>query len=217
MRPFFIGELGDDSLQETNMKSLLGLEEYLQKYYRLSIFEKAFKSKTIWSLHMYNRHIYNALIVENDRFEFRAFIGENHRKTIPKLKVKIIHPIESTEHILPLINYDPNVKGLDLEPIIHTSERNHIKNKSLYVLMRNKVRVHFTLLEGEVLSGTIAAFSRYGITLEVGGNNQLTIMRHAVFDMRDKNGRCYLKTVQEETRDWEKSNLFLELTEGAEA
>ena len=60
-----------------------------------------------------------------------------------------------------------------------------------------------------MVKGIIADFSRYEITLNLKGGTPVTILRHAIYDLRDKRGRCYLKTFQETHRDWEKSPLFV--------
>jgi hypothetical protein len=41
------------------------------------------------------------------------------------------------------------------------------------------------------------------------GGFPVTILRHSIYDLRNKKGRCFLKSFQEEHRDWEKSHLFV--------
>jgi hypothetical protein len=69
--------------------------------------------------------------------------------------------------------------------------------------------VFFTLLEGEIIRGIISAFNRYDITVLLKGGTPLTILRHSIYDLRNKKGRCLLKSIQEKHRDWEKSDLFV--------
>ena len=75
--------------------------------------------------------------------------------------------------------------------------------------MHEKRVVFFTLLEGEIIRGIIAEFSRYDITVKLKGGLPVTILRHAVYDLSNKEGRCFLKTFQEIKRDWEKSSLYV--------
>jgi sRNA-binding regulator protein Hfq len=63
--------------------------------------------------------------------------------------------------------------------------------------MEQRQVLFFTLLEGEVLRGAISGFSRYEITLSMKGELPLTILQHAVYDLRDKNGRGYIKKAVE--------------------
>ena len=75
--------------------------------------------------------------------------------------------------------------------------------------MKERTALFFTLLEGEVLKGIIAAFNRYEITAHMKGGLPLTILRHSIHDIRDKKGRCYLKNIQEKSEDWKKSGLYV--------
>ncbi len=56
----------------------------------------------------------------------------------------------------------------------------------------------------------IGSFSRYEIVLNMKGGLPVTILRHGVLDVRNKKGRCFLKSVQEKSRDWRKSELYEE-------
>ena len=41
------------------------------------------------------------------------------------------------------------------------------------------------------------------------GGAPVTVLRHSIYDIRNKKGRCFLKSFQENHRDWEKSDLFI--------
>ena len=75
--------------------------------------------------------------------------------------------------------------------------------------MKGKQVLFFTMLEGELIKGIISDFSRYDITVNLKGGIPVTILRHAVYDLRDKEGQCFLKSFQETKRDWEKSGLYV--------
>ena len=76
--------------------------------------------------------------------------------------------------------------------------------------MKEKKVVFMTLLEGEIVRGIIAGFSRYEITVHLKGGTAITVLRHSIYDLRDKKGRCFLKSFQDTHKDWEKSELFVE-------
>ena len=59
--------------------------------------------------------------------------------------------------------------------------------------MEERTVLFFTLLEGEIIRGLVTAFSRYDLTVSLKGGVSVVVMRHAVLDVRDKKGRCYLK------------------------
>jgi hypothetical protein len=77
-------------------------------------------------------------------------------------------------------------------------------------LIKEKEVVFFTFLEGEIMRGIISGFSRYDITLNLKGGLPVTLLRHSVYDLRNKKGRCLLKSFQEKHRDWQKSELYVE-------
>ena len=60
--------------------------------------------------------------------------------------------------------------------------------------MNERQVLFFTLLEGEIIRGIAADFSRYDITVHLKGGIPVILLRHSVYDLRDKAGRCYLKS-----------------------
>ena len=190
------------------MGQLSGLKEYIDELYNISIFDQALASNQLWELHLHNHRIIKAKITKNLRYDLKIIIHGAGDKEMPKTDVKLIYPEDRAETVKPLIKSDEKVRGLGLEPIISPGNRHHIKNKSLFPLMKEKPVLFFTLLEGEVVKGIVAGFSRYEITVSLKGGIPVTILRHSIYDLREKKGRCLLKSFQETRRDWEKSPLF---------
>ena len=75
--------------------------------------------------------------------------------------------------------------------------------------MKERTILFFTLLEGKIIKGIVAGFSRYEITVNLKVGMPITILQHGIYDLRNKKGRCFLKSFQETSRDWEKSPLFV--------
>ena len=191
------------------MGYLKGLQEYLDENYHLSIFDTALQSGALWEFHLYSHRVISAKIKENQVYDLileGEGLGED---PIPKTDVKLLYPVEQAETIRPLLKTDQKVKDLHLEPIIPAKDRNHIKNKSLFPLMKAREVLFFTLMEGEKIKGILGGFTRYEITVNLKGGIPVYLLRHAVYDLRDKKGRCFLKSFQESRRDWEKSDLFV--------
>jgi len=134
--------------------------------------------------------------------------GEGER-IIPKIQIKFFYSAESDESIQPLIKIDQIIKNKNLPAIIDPKTRHHVKNKSLYPLLKDKEVLFFTLLEGEIIRGIIANFYRYEIDVSMKGGLLVTVLRHAILDIRNKDGKCFLKTVQETKKDWQSSSLFI--------
>ena len=191
------------------MGYISGLQDYLDKSYNVSVFDEALSSKNQWELHLHNHRIVTARVLKNPRFDLKIGIEGGSDELLPKTDIKFLYPKNLSGSIITLLKTDNKVKEMGLEPIISPSKRHHIKNKSLFPLIKEKQVVFFTLLEGEVIRGVIGGFSRYEITVNLKGGLPVTILRHAVYDLRDKKGRCFLKSFQETHRDWEKSPVYI--------
>ena len=191
------------------MGHLLDLQAYLDASYHLSIFDQAFDSKRYWELHLHGHRIKRAMVTENLKYDVKLVFEGGGDELIPKTHIKLLYPKDLAESVKPLLKTDRKVESLALESITFPKDRFHIKNKSLYPLMKENKVIFFTLLEGEIIRGIVGGFSRYEITVNMKGGTPVTILRHGVYDLRDKKGKCYLKSFQEEHRDWEKSPLFV--------
>jgi len=186
----------------------LGLREYLEENYQTSVFDPALESKEVWEFHLHGRRIVKARVLENLKYDLRLGTGETVEEHLPKTDIKLLYPAARSDAVTPLLKIDRKVRNLQMEPIIPPRMRHHIKNKSLFPLMKERRVVFFTLMEGEVVKGLITGFTRYEITVSLKGGIPVFILRHGVYDLRDKKGRSFLKSFQETHRDWEKSDLF---------
>jgi len=150
-----------------------------------------------------------ASIVDNHTYDLTVAMADAGQEELPKIQVKFLYPVELSAAIKTLIKVDKKVAGLQHAPILEPSKRYFIKNKTLFPLMKDKQVLFFTLLEGEIIRGIIADFSQYDITINLKGGLPVIILRHSMYDARDKTGRCLLKTFQDEHQDWQKSPLFV--------
>ncbi len=191
------------------MGHLLGLKEYLDEAYNSSIFDQALDLKHPWEFHLHGYRVARATILENLTYDLKVDVEGQGEEVLPKIQIKFLYPSDVAESVRPIIKIDEKVKALGLAPILSPRQRYFIKNKSIFPLMKEKQVAFFTLLEGEVIRGIIAGFNRYEITVNLKGGIPVTILRHSVYDLRDKKGRCFLKSFQEKHRDWEKSDLFV--------
>lgn len=191
--------------------TLTGLDAYLSRHYASSVFDALVLSKAVWEVRAYPGRILRGRVMENRKFEI-LFLPEPETGapiSLNKIDIGFLYPAEASGEVCSLLKKDPKVEALDLKPIVSSVKRFHIKNKSLFPLMKDRVVLFFTLLEGDVLRGLISEFSRYEITLHLKGGLCVVLLRHAVFDVRDKKGRSYLKSFQNIHRDWEKSSLYV--------
>jgi sRNA-binding regulator protein Hfq len=191
------------------MGHLSGFQEYLDQDYGTSVFDEACKSKKPWEFHLHGHHIIRSKILNNLVYDLKIKSDDTDKSVLSKTDVKMFYPIDISDKVRSLIKEDPKVSKLSLEPIIAPALRRHIKNKSLFPLMKERQAVFFTLLEGEIIKGLVTGFSRYEITCSLKGGLPVTILRHAVYDLRNKKGRSFLKSYQEKHKDWKKSSLYV--------
>ena len=192
------------------MNYLSGFSEYRKANQNKSIFQTAMASDTIWCIHLYGQDPVTAKIVGIDTYEITIDSEETGQSIIKKLFVKFLYPVEMKDKIQSLLKKkDKKVKKLNLELTENLKERNFIKNKTLYPLMKEREVVFFTLLDGDIIRGIIQDFSMFDITVGLKGGIPLTFLRHCIHDVRNKAGRCFLKSFQQEAQDWKKSGLYV--------
>ncbi|KPK95848.1 hypothetical protein AMJ80_03240 [bacterium SM23_31] len=192
------------------MEQLSGLTEYLRKNYNNSVFDKALSSKEFLDIYLHGYRTIRAKILENPTYDLKIKIDDQPEEIIPKINIKFIHLSEISTLVTPLIKVNNKIREHKFPPILSPVNRYHIKNKSLFPLMKERTVVFFTLLEGETIRGIISEFSKYDVTVYLKGGIPLTILRHSVYDLRDKKGRCFLKSFQQKSKDWEKSEQFVQ-------
>ena len=191
------------------MGNLQGLQEYLDSGYENSVFDQAFEEKKAWEFHLHGPRVVRARVAENLTYDLKLDIEGQDVEEVPKIQVKFLHQTEHSEAVQKLVKFDKKVQKLGLEPIPSPADRDFVKNKSLFPLMQQREVVSFTLLEGETIRGLIAAFTRYEITVNMKGGVPVTLLRHSIYDLRNKKNRCFMKSVQQKAKDWEKSELFV--------
>jgi hypothetical protein len=190
------------------MNHLQGLDEYLAAHYEHSVFDQAVASGEPWEFVFHGQPPLTARILENLTYDLKVEIEGRGPEELAKLQIELLYPAGTSAAVRPQLKTDAKVRALGLEPIRHPGKRYFVKNKSLFPLMQERQVVFFILLAGEVLRGVIAGFSRYEIELHLKGGVPVTLMRHSVYDLRNKQGRCFLKSFQQQHRDWEKSPLY---------
>ncbi len=191
------------------MGHLEGFAEYLKERYEFSVLDRAVQDGEEWMIYLHGDEIVRARIVESRPFEIDFTTSDGQRRSIEKHNIKLLFKAELADEIQPLIKTNEQVKAKKTEPIIKPRQRYHIKNKTLYVAMKDREVLFFTMLGGEVLRGLVESFSRYEIYLKLKGGQPVTILRHALFNVRNKKGRSYLKSAQQKYKDWEKSPLYV--------
>jgi sRNA-binding regulator protein Hfq len=191
------------------MAFLAGLSDYLTTSYRISTFDEAVTSKENYCLHLHEDTILQGMIAANTIYDISVETLEGTRQELPKIQIKMLYPAKYINQVQAQVTRDEAVQSRGLAPIVAVKQRNFIKNKTLFVLMREQEALIFTLLEGEVLAGPIQSFSEYEILLSIKEQEPVVVLRHAILDVRNKQGHSFLKSSQQSLRDWTKSKLYI--------
>lgn len=191
------------------MGHLAGLKEYLDASYARSTFEQLLASQEVWTFHLHGQRVVTARLTDVQTYDLKMDIVDREETEVPKLQVKFFYLSEHAEALRKLIKTDQKVRDQQLGPIQSLKERRFVKNKTLFPFMQEKEVVFFTLLEGEIIRGLITDFSKYEIIVSLRGGIPVILLRHGIYDLRNKRDRCLLKSFQAQRRDWQKSTLFV--------
>jgi sRNA-binding regulator protein Hfq len=188
---------GLDDYLKAHQDALAGLDDYLKAHQKESIFAREAGGSTSWCLFLHGDERKIGRIQGDQTYEIDFATQEGVVEKIHKVKVKLMCEASREEEVLARMRTDEAVKGAPEGPHFGPRYRHHIKNKTLYPLMNRKEVLFFTMLEGEVLRGIVDGFSRFEISLRLKGGVPAVILRHAVFDVRDKKGQSYSKEAVE--------------------
>jgi sRNA-binding regulator protein Hfq len=176
---------------------LAGLEDYLAAHQRDSIFAREAGGEASWCLFLHGDQRRKGKILGDETYEIRFVTQEGVTEKIHKVNVKMLCEAANEEEVLGRLKTNEALKEAPEGPHFGPRYRHHMKNKTLYPLMNRREVLFFTTLEGEVLRGIVTGFSRFEINLSMKGGVSVVLLRHAVFDVRDKKGRSYTKAAVE--------------------
>lgn len=180
-------------------EALAGLAAYLEENRDRSFFEETVGADRTWCFFLHGNQVRTGRVEANEKYEFDLRNEEGGTERIHKVHVKCACAAELREDVVRQMKREDPVSAKPEGPHFSPRYRHHIKNKTLYPLMKRKEVLFFTLLEGEVLRGIVTDFARYEIHLGMKRGVPVVIARHAVRDVRDKKGRSYLKVSVEKT------------------
>jgi len=176
---------------------LEGLRDYLAAHQKDSVFAREAGRDTSWCLFLHGGERKTGRIQSDQTYEVDLLTHEGVVDRIHKVKVKLLCEAPKQEEVRKRLRSDDALKAAPEGPHFGPRYRHHIKNKTLYPLMNRQEVLFFTTLEGEVIRGVLTGFSRFEIYLSMKGGIPVVLLRHAVFDVRDKKGQSYLKQAVE--------------------
>ena len=192
------------------MGYLRDFRDYLKQNYDRDLFQEFKIKQELLKFHLAGQQEVRGKIVNNLVFDFEISDETGKIQRIPKLTVKYFYPAPLDEKVSLLIDVNSEIADQHLQPIIKPHLRNHVKNKTLYPLMKEHEAVIITLYEGEIIRGFIDNFTRYELIVKFNENLHIILLRHAIQLFRTFKGRDLLKKFQEQVKDWKKSSLWVE-------
>jgi sRNA-binding regulator protein Hfq len=188
---------------------LAGLDEYLAEHDSHSVFDDVLASGARWNFHVHPCRVISARLTGLETYDVTLTPEEGEPESLRKHDIHFLYPAEQAAAVEKLVKPDKGVQALGLEPTVFHRDRQFVKNKTLFPLMEERTVVFITLRDGSVIRGLITGFSRYDIHVSMKGGVAVTLLRHSLHDIQDKEGRDYLKAEQEKRKDWKKSSLFV--------
>ncbi len=173
------------------------LRRYLAEHYERSVFDAAGAEGETYALHLHGGRRAVGRIVRAGRYDFVLAARDGGEERFRKLDVLFLYPARLAAEVGRRLRHDPGVAARGLGPVERVRQRHHVKNKTLFPFMQTRTVLRFTTLAGDVLQGLVTGIHRYELDLALKGGVPVTLMRHAVFDVRDKKGVSWLKAAVE--------------------
>ena len=120
------------------MAFLAGLNDYLIKNYPNSAIDEAVASQGLYCLHLHGGTTMQGNITANTTYDIEVTTPDGNRRELPKIQIKMLYPAEYAQPVQAHITIDEALQTQGLDPIVAVKQRNFIKNKTLFVLMREQ-------------------------------------------------------------------------------
>lgn len=195
---------------------LEGFREYIEAGMTPSVFDELACCKEPAVFYCCDGSILTGSVVANQTYEVTfSLTGTAEeapaQRVVSKNEILLVCRAADAAALSAQLNRGKTGAVQPVEPLRKAVERHHIKNKTLYPLMRERQVVFITALNGLVLRGLVSGFNRYEINLSLKGGVPVGVLRHGVLKAQNKDGRSLLKADQETLQDWKKSPFYKKL------
>jgi hypothetical protein len=126
------------------------LKAYLEAHYENSAFDRASASGEVWILHCHGMRTVRGIVKRNEPYDVVIEDPSHGELEIRKIEIKFLYPESDEPSVAKLLKRD---KEIEDPPIEERARRRHIKNKTLFPLMRNREVVFLRTLEGDLVRG----------------------------------------------------------------
>lgn len=117
------------------------------------------------------------------RFTFEKPADGVTSEEIHKLQVKYAYSPDDWKRAKKAIKIDKVLSAEPRGPVVRPQDRYGCSDKRLFSYVDRGSEITVTLLEGEILRGRVGWFSRYEIGLEIRGETEIGVFRHALVDV----------------------------------
>ncbi|MEW6439790.1 MAG: hypothetical protein AB1640_02540 [bacterium] len=170
-----------------------GFEEYCRAHQKESIFERERGQASTWTLFLHGDSLVTGSISGSETYECNIRPGEGSEEKVHKVRVKFLCPAAVHEEVTGQMKRNEEVQRRKEGPHFLPRFRHAMEDRTLFELMTRREVLFFTMLEGEILRGIIRSFSSYEIVVGMRREVPVILLRHAIYDVRDKRGKSYVK------------------------
>lgn len=122
-------------------------------------------------------------ILEVVPYTFRIQERKGAPEELHKLRVKFAYEPSAWKVVKKAIKVDKRLADAAREPAVRPQDRYSCSDKRLFTYLDSEREVVVTTVEGDVLRGVVAWFSRYEFGLRLKGDVEVTVFRHALQDI----------------------------------
>lgn len=161
------------------------LQEHREKFRERSIIDDYAQSAQPVSLLLHAHRRVSGTIELADTYLIRFKAEDGNVEDFHKLQVKLAFAPDAYKRVRKVLKYDKELENKLLSPISRPQDRYSCSDKRLFRYLDESTEIQVTLLEGELLRGTVAWFSRYEFGLKLKGDTDVVVFRHALHDLRE--------------------------------
>ncbi len=157
------------------------MASHLALHAERSVLLDALQDGRAWRFALHGHRVVTARVVGVDRYEARlAASGSDAEEPVHKLQFKLAWRPEEDKLARKGFRWDSALKEAPKPPVERPQDRFGCSNRKLFGWLEGDTKVGFTTLEGEIVQGKVAWFSRYEVGVSVRGKTEVIVFRHAL-------------------------------------
>lgn len=148
-----------------------------------SVLDEAAADGRLWSWGLFGGRRLEGKITAITLYNATVTAPDGTAEELHKLAFKFGHSADDAKRIRKTQTWNKALKEAPRQPAERPQERYTCSDKRFFRYVDTRTVVRATLLEGEVIEGTVAWFSRYEFALAIKGGATLVVFRHALHDL----------------------------------